>query len=546
MVLLLLVLGGCLLPFLHKAVHIDDPLFIWSARQIQLKWWDFYGFGVNWYGYVSPASNVIMNPPLTSYYLAGVTRLMGFRELVLHGAMLLPALGAAAGTYQLARRLCQHPALATALAMFCPVFIVSASNIMSDVPMLCLWLWACVFWIDGVTRQQQRWLAAGAVGVLAAALAKYFAACLLPLFLVYAVAHWRRWRWGYLWLLLPVAGLLAYQWFTRHLYHVGLIGQAISYSAQVHDEGGWHPHLLAGLAFTGGCLAPAVGMGVLAAVATLRRPSWPLMLLWLGGVGLFAGAVLSDLPRIQQPGPLPANVLLQLLIFAAAGVLLLALALQRRSAWTNPVDLLLFCWLLGTFVFAVACNWTVSARNILPMAPAVGILAVRHCEQALALRRRVWVGLGWASALVGGGLSLWIAQADLVLANGTREAAATVHQRTAASGRTVWFEGHWGFQFYMQHWGAKALDFYTSRCSRGDFIAVPQLNSNLRPLPAGYVQQIDQISEPSPVGVTTMNAEGGAGFYSDMWGPLPFCFGSSSGDRCQAFLVDHAIQYHQQ
>ena len=26
---------ACLAPFVHKAFHIDDPLFIWSAKQIQ-------------------------------------------------------------------------------------------------------------------------------------------------------------------------------------------------------------------------------------------------------------------------------------------------------------------------------------------------------------------------------------------------------------------------------------------------------------------------------------------------------------------------------
>src|SRR5256885_3714085 len=30
----------CLLPFAGKAVHMDDPLFIWAARQMQSRWWD--------------------------------------------------------------------------------------------------------------------------------------------------------------------------------------------------------------------------------------------------------------------------------------------------------------------------------------------------------------------------------------------------------------------------------------------------------------------------------------------------------------------------
>ena len=41
--LLMLVLV-CLLPFINKAVHIDDTLFLRAAQQIQKHPLDFYGF----------------------------------------------------------------------------------------------------------------------------------------------------------------------------------------------------------------------------------------------------------------------------------------------------------------------------------------------------------------------------------------------------------------------------------------------------------------------------------------------------------------------
>src|SRR5437868_612325 len=61
---------ACLLPFVGKAVHMDDPLFIWAARQMQSRWWDPYGFNLNWYGTLTPMHEVTMNPPLASAYLA--------------------------------------------------------------------------------------------------------------------------------------------------------------------------------------------------------------------------------------------------------------------------------------------------------------------------------------------------------------------------------------------------------------------------------------------------------------------------------------------
>src|SRR5215475_8135491 len=42
------VLGGALAVFLDKAFHIDDPLFLWTARQITAAPGDFFGFELNW------------------------------------------------------------------------------------------------------------------------------------------------------------------------------------------------------------------------------------------------------------------------------------------------------------------------------------------------------------------------------------------------------------------------------------------------------------------------------------------------------------------
>src|SRR5580765_2880953 len=42
------------LPFARRAFHIDDPMFIWSAKQIQNSPGNPYGFAVNWYGYGMP------------------------------------------------------------------------------------------------------------------------------------------------------------------------------------------------------------------------------------------------------------------------------------------------------------------------------------------------------------------------------------------------------------------------------------------------------------------------------------------------------------
>lgn len=49
-----LVTLGLLLPFAGKAFHIDDPIFLWTAEQISVSSADFFGFDVNWYGFIQP------------------------------------------------------------------------------------------------------------------------------------------------------------------------------------------------------------------------------------------------------------------------------------------------------------------------------------------------------------------------------------------------------------------------------------------------------------------------------------------------------------
>src|ERR1017187_2822179 len=133
-------------PILNKPAHIDDSLFVWTADQILKHPGAFYGFDVNWYGTTDPMAWVNCRPPTTSYFLAAVMAVFGEREIFLHGAMLLLAFAAAAGIFQLAKIWCDRPLLATFIATSTPVFLVSATTLMCDVPMLAVWIWAVIFW----------------------------------------------------------------------------------------------------------------------------------------------------------------------------------------------------------------------------------------------------------------------------------------------------------------------------------------------------------------------------------------------------------------
>src|SRR5438132_11298420 len=103
---------AALLPFINKAWHIDDTLFLLSARQILHQPLDFYGFEVNWSGHDAPMIDEMKNPPLTSYYQTAVAAIAGFKEPLMHLAFIPFAVAAVAGTFLLARKLGAQPEIA--------------------------------------------------------------------------------------------------------------------------------------------------------------------------------------------------------------------------------------------------------------------------------------------------------------------------------------------------------------------------------------------------------------------------------------------------
>ena len=249
-----------LVPFLNKPFYIDDPLFIWAAQQIQSHPGNPYGFDVNWDGSAQPMWLAMQNPPLMSYYLALVAGILGWSEAGLHFACLLPALAVVLGTYRLARNFCRWPLFAALATLFAPGFLVSSTTIMCDVSMLAFWIWAVVYWTEGV-KQNSFWKLSSAGTLTALALlTKYNGLCLVPLLAAYGCIEKRapgRWM---AFLLIPVAALCANEWWTFHLYghpHF-LLSNQYAHAHQTFHGMAKLIKALNTLTFTGGCFAAAL------------------------------------------------------------------------------------------------------------------------------------------------------------------------------------------------------------------------------------------------------------------------------------------------
>ena len=130
-----------------------------------------------------------------------------------------------------------------------------------------------------------------------------------------------------------------------------------------------------------------------------------------------------------------------------------------------------------------------------------------------------------------------VAHADAQLAESARSAATEIAAKAAASSASLKFEGHWGFQYYMEQQGAIALDSKNLRLSPRDVIVVPLGNSYLFPLPGQIVEPWFAHDVPWSSWISTMDGTLGAGYYSDGWGPLPFVLGQVPPDKYLVYRV---------
>lgn len=536
--LLVIAVLAVLVPFLAKPFNMDDPLFIWAARQIHAHPGNPYGFAVNWYGTVTPMWEVTKNPPLACYYLATAAQFFGWSELALHAAFLLPALAVILGTYRLASRFCGRPLWAALLTLLTPVFLVSSTTVMCDVLMLALWIWAVVFWVEGIRGDNWLHLTGAGLLIALATLTKYYAVALVPLLAAYGLVQRKSLGVWLLGLLIPVVVLGAYHLTTQHFYGRTLLGDALNYTAMPKGVAEFASlksgSSLTALAFTGGCLA----------VVTFLTPLlWRIKQLSMiaGGVGLLAFLCFESGTILKDYGPITGSsrwfIEFQIIFWAIGGGGVLALAFTDVWRRRDADSWLLGLWVIGTFLFAALFNWTVNGRTILPMTPAVALLLVRRLELN-AMRGKSWPEGAGFGAVAGAMMALWVAWADFGFARAVRESARLTFAKYGNGSARFWYQGHWGFQYYLDQLGAKALDAERTRLQRADLIATPENNTNFAPLGPELVVLREIIAVPGTGWLATMKGEVGAGFYASSRGPLPFAFGLPPAERVFVCVVD--------
>jgi Dolichyl-phosphate-mannose-protein mannosyltransferase len=526
---------GCLLPFSGRAFHTDDALFLLAAQNISRHPLDPYGFTLNWEFTTIRMSDVTQNPPLASYYMAACAKFVGSSERALHFVFLIPTIALVLGVYRLAGRFTHSPLLAAFAALLTPAFLVSACSTMCDPLMLALWIWATIFWLDGLDKESPLLFTAAALLIVASELTKYFGAALIALLFVYSLAKKRRLgSWAYF-LLIPIAVLVGYEVLTARFYGHGLISAAMHFSRlrRLWTHASKGARVLVGLSYTGGCVLPAIFLAPLLwsrkQIATTLLASGIVAILMMRGIvrlGVGAGNPAEVAARNQHW----ALIGTQLIIFIAGGISCLALAIADYRQRRDTDSLFLLLWVIGTFWFTAFLNWTMNARSILPMLPPIGILITRRLDVYGTSTVRLKISVA-AALLLSGVASLWLARADTESANAARTAAYITHEHASSSTGTLWFAGHSGFQYYMQLLGARPYDWWRHETKPGDLVAVPYSRVWPDDVAKQFPGRREDFSIPMRSYASTNSPELSAGFYYSHWSVLPYVFGPVQPDK---------------
>jgi 4-amino-4-deoxy-L-arabinose transferase-like glycosyltransferase len=470
---------------------------------------------------------------LTCYYIALVVAVFGWSEPALHLAFLLPALAAAGGIFSLARRFTRHPLWAALSAVLTPVFLISATTLMCDVMCLAFWVWAVVTFEKGLERNRWKWLLTAGLLAGLATLTKFTGLALVPLLAFYGFARQRRFGRWLAALFITVLFAAGYEWITRRLYGQGMLLAAGTFASEDRSgaQGGLWEKALIGLGFLGGCFLPV--LFYLPMIWSRRLATLGLVLLVPCVAMLFWQPHFK--PLLVQNGHLRPGMFLEVAGLLAGGILILLLAGADFWHRRDADSMLLVLWVLGLVTFAVVLNWTINGRSLLPALPAVGILLARRLDnrgpQSQPIHR-AWLVV---PALLAAALSLKLTQADARLADTNRLAAQQLWVQYHTPGNTVWFEGHWGFQYYLEKQGGKAIDLNDPKKASGDILIVPANASNLYEPPMELVNLVAKVDYLPDAHAAIMNNLAGAGFYASVHGPLPFVIGRIEPDRFYVF-----------
>ena len=476
-----------------KPVVIDDPVYVGYARQIALHPTDPYGFDFYWYDAPEPAMAVGTVPAVLPYWLAGAMTLLGDHPVAWKLSLFPFALALTGSLAFLLGRFAAPVAIPVLFAIALGPTLLPNWNLMQDVPSVALGVLGYALFVSACERRSPRIALAAGVALGLAMQTKY-SAVVYPALVLAQAAILRRPREALVSLATAAAlfvgweGVLFARYGKSH-FQAGLERLAsvelMPALTQATADAPWiaAPYwtltlisLVGGTLILPGLLA-ATGLG-----ATRRTVACAAL---VTAAGFAAVSVLPRPPWFESTGFFDRLVALQpeVLVFVPLGLCVAALllaagarSLRRSNASDRHLDFALVAWLAIEIAGYFAISPYPAARRLLGVSLAATLLGARAAAlRAPSQDARTGVRI---AATTGIALGLLYYGSDLADARARRALLEHTQQRLSELGadrhrETVWFAGHWDFQFHAERAGMQHVVAGESHLLAGDWLLIP-------------------------------------------------------------------------
>jgi hypothetical protein len=404
--------------------------------------------------------------------------------------------------YFLARRFTGRPLWAALIFASVPAFVVNGNKLESDVPLLAFIALGCALMVH------RRY----ALSALAMAAGAFFGYQIV--FLVPVMAHWAWYRdrtRSTAWLAVFAAPAALVLWQLAERAAVGAAPvEALASYARSYDLLFTERKLRSAAALLGHLgfmLSP-----LLIVAGFLRRERALSRIAPLAGIA--AGFSLAGYSWGERG----------LYAVAVAGACaVLAMALQLVAQQREEDEGFLGAWVLVCFAGALALFYAGSARYLLPLAPALAILAAQRVSS------KAWLTAGVACNLA---LGLALAAAEYSYA-GQYKAFATGLESEVA-GKRIWTNGDWGLRYYLGQLGGEPL-LAGQELASGAVLVTSELSAAIPVGFSGLRQPIlTREVATGAIPLRTIGRGSGSGYSSSEFGVLPFGIGGGVIDRLEA------------
>ncbi|MBI3027862.1 glycosyltransferase family 39 protein [Candidatus Woesearchaeota archaeon] len=543
------------LPFISKPYHVDDTPFMYVAEQITKDPLRPYSFNFEWSSQSGQASH-IDDTPLVSYYAALIFVLFGKSEITVHLSFIIFKILAGISFYFLAKKFLINALIPTLIMVSTPTYLVMSHNIMPDVPMISMFLLATALFIYGTDKSNHKLMFLGGFAAGLAYLTKPNAIVIIPLLALYAILKKKPRYTAYT--LVPIAMITLFSIHNYFFQNDVLILGYIPFLFQLKQSAGgmeiYVAYFIANLSYIGGA---TIFTFFFLYPFLYKKRNWMLLAACVSITVVMAFLLYQVSENfISGQYTIPQLMMFTVFVASSAFFILAVIAeycnkitpcikstLSFRNSRCDSNTFFLLIWFFGVYIFNSGFISGGSVKyNTLFLPPLVLVymkLFDKYAERYKLKKIPILLIMLFATMATG----IVVALADFNFATVYKDFAYNVADKYKSSNNTVWFLGHYGFQYYMENKNYKVLLIGSNEPKKGDIIAKARI-----PSPRKMISELkkrtvllETVSYDGSLPIRTQNGRAHAGFYTYGGGFLPYSISDAKLENFDIYLVvtDH-------